>query len=228
MEYPNCTALYQYSVQTPDFSNIGQPVKLFGSPLPQDMTVYPANVCTQQFYHPDATPWLPQEQVHPNDVMTHAQHYSDMRHAGAHPASSMSAHAYAIARRNERERNRVRNINSTFERLRKHLPATSGRKRKLSKFDTLRTAIRYIEHLQNVLDETSDGDVMKTGKEPETVTKLKTDVTDKNSTSSTCSVSPFSLDTSASDVTRPDVTTIDESIFMRSDFTSCKNLARIS
>jgi hypothetical protein len=67
----------------------------------------------------------------------------------------MSAHAYAIARRNERERNRVRHINSTFENLRRHLPQ-QGRKRKLSKVDTLRTAIKYIQQLQDILD-SADG-----------------------------------------------------------------------
>ena len=99
--------------------------------------------------------------VHPyhSAMPAHWTHYTDVtQHAMKAPA--MSAHSYAIARRNERERNRVRHINSTFERLRKHLPST-GRKRKLSKVDTLRTAIRYIEHLQDILDETEParGDV---------------------------------------------------------------------
>ena len=99
--------------------------------------------------------------VHPyhSAMPAHWTHYTDVtQHAMKAPA--MSAHSYAIARRNERERNRVRHINSTFERLRKHLPST-GRKRKLSKVDTLRTAIRYIEHLQDILDESEParGDV---------------------------------------------------------------------
>ena len=72
----------------------------------------------------------------------------------------MSAHSYAIARRNERERNRVRNINSTFDNLRKHLP-NSGRKRKLSKVDTLKMAVKYISHLQQILDSTSEGEKIK-------------------------------------------------------------------
>ena len=72
----------------------------------------------------------------------------------------MSAHSYAIARRNERERNRVRHINSTFDNLRKHLPC-SGRKRKLSKVDTLKTAVKYINHLQQILESTSDGETIK-------------------------------------------------------------------
>ena len=87
-------------------------------------------------YHTDHMQW-----AHYTDVTSHAM-----------KSHTISAHSYAIARRNERERNRVRHINSTFERLRKHLPST-GRKRKLSKVDTLRTAIRYIGHLQDILDQ---------------------------------------------------------------------------
>nr|QNN94674.1 achaete-scute A2 transcription factor [Malacoceros fuliginosus] len=61
-----------------------------------------------------------------------------------------STHATTVARRNERERNRVRHINSTFENLRQHLP-NGQKKKKLSKVDTLRTAIKYIHHLQGIL-----------------------------------------------------------------------------
>lgn len=89
--------------------------------------------------------------------------------ADAHPAcmadSPTGAHAYAIARRNERERNRVRHINSTFEHLRKHLPQVGGvaRKRKLSKAETLRTAIRYIEHLTRLLQDGADDSLLGDG-----------------------------------------------------------------
>lgn len=54
------------------------------------------------------------------------------------------------ARRNERERNRVRQVNAGFDRLRDHVP--QGRQnRKLSKVDTLRAAVEYIGHLQELL-----------------------------------------------------------------------------
>ena len=58
----------------------------------------------------------------------------------------------SVARRNERERNRVRFINHNFVRLREHLPC-SDKKKKLSKVETLRTAIRYIKHLRHILHE---------------------------------------------------------------------------
>lgn len=60
----------------------------------------------------------------------------------------------ASARRNERERNRVKHINSSFAVLRQKLPSSSGKKRKLSKVDTLRGAIDYIRHLQKLLNKT--------------------------------------------------------------------------
>lgn len=60
------------------------------------------------------------------------------------------------ARRNERERNRVRQVNAGFDRLRDHVPQ-GRRNRKLSKVDTLRAAVEYIAHLQAILGR-SDSD----------------------------------------------------------------------
>ncbi|XP_030057075.1 achaete-scute homolog 2 [Microcaecilia unicolor] len=58
----------------------------------------------------------------------------------------------AVARRNERERNRVKLVNMGFQTLRQHVPngATS---KKLSKVETLRSAVEYIRALQQLLDE---------------------------------------------------------------------------
>ena len=60
----------------------------------------------------------------------------------------------AVAKRNERERNRVKLINMTFQKLRQHLPlmggaGSKGKSRKLSKVQTLRSAIDYIRELQH-------------------------------------------------------------------------------
>lgn len=61
-----------------------------------------------------------------------------------------------VAKRNERERNRVKLINMTFHTLRQHLPlhgsGTKGKSRKLSKVQTLRSAIDYIRQLQDLVD----------------------------------------------------------------------------
>lgn len=60
--------------------------------------------------------------------------------------------AAAVARRNERERNRVRLVNLGFAALRQHVPHGTASK-KLSKVETLRSAVEYIRALQRLLDE---------------------------------------------------------------------------
>ena len=61
-----------------------------------------------------------------------------------------------IQKRNERERQRVRCVNEGYARLRGHLPGALAEKR-LSKVETLRAAIRYIKHLQELLSTAPDG-----------------------------------------------------------------------
>ncbi|XP_017773203.1 PREDICTED: achaete-scute homolog 1a-like [Nicrophorus vespilloides] len=73
----------------------------------------------------------------------------------------------SVARRNARERNRVKQVNNGFATLRQHIPAsvaaafsppgipTGGRgaSKKLSKVDTLRLAVEYIRSLQQMIDD---------------------------------------------------------------------------
>ncbi|XP_051028725.1 achaete-scute homolog 4 [Acomys russatus] len=56
-----------------------------------------------------------------------------------------------LRQRNERERQRVRCVNEGYARLRQHLPRELAGQR-LSKVETLRAAIRYIKHLQELLE----------------------------------------------------------------------------
>lgn len=73
------------------------------------------------------------------------------------------AQAASIARRNARERNRVKQVNDGFNELRKRLPAAviaalsggsrRGSGKKLSKVDTLRMVVEYIRHMEQMLDE---------------------------------------------------------------------------
>ena len=58
-------------------------------------------------------------------------------------------------RRNARERNRVQHINDCFEVLRQHIPHEKHNK-KLSKVDTLKSAMSYIENLYQLLQSTSN------------------------------------------------------------------------
>lgn len=57
-----------------------------------------------------------------------------------------------IQKRNERERQRVKCVNQGYAKLREHLPGTTADKR-MSKVETLRAAIRYIKHLQQLVEE---------------------------------------------------------------------------
>ncbi|KAG6450752.1 achaete-scute complex protein T3 [Manduca sexta] len=71
--------------------------------------------------------------------------------------------AASIARRNARERNRVKQVNDGFNALRRHLPASvvaalsggarRGSGKKLSKVDTLRMVVEYIRYLQQLLED---------------------------------------------------------------------------
>ncbi|CAH2092162.1 unnamed protein product [Euphydryas editha] len=73
------------------------------------------------------------------------------------------AQAASIARRNARERNRVKQVNDGFNALRKRLPmaivnalssgARRGSGKKLSKVDTLRMVVEYIRYLENLIEE---------------------------------------------------------------------------
>ncbi|NP_001037416.1 achaete-scute complex protein T3-like [Bombyx mandarina] len=71
----------------------------------------------------------------------------------------------SVARRNARERNRVKQVNNGFAALRQHIPSAvtaalaggRGSSRKLSKVDTLRLAVEYIKSLKRLLDESDDG-----------------------------------------------------------------------
>ncbi|CAG9563243.1 unnamed protein product [Danaus chrysippus] len=74
-----------------------------------------------------------------------------------------SGQAASIARRNARERNRVKQVNDGFNALRKRLPAAvvnalsggarRGSGKKLSKVDTLRMVVEYIRYLENLIEE---------------------------------------------------------------------------
>lgn len=69
--------------------------------------------------------------------------------------AGVTCYSSAVLRRNERERNRVRLVNHGFNALRMHVPRGGGggveRRKKLSKVDTLRSAVEYIRELHELL-----------------------------------------------------------------------------
>ncbi len=84
-----------------------------------------------------------------------SQHYfgcfSYLSYHGNFSVHNYSLEPAFIHKRNERERQRVRCVNEGYARLREHLPQEFEDKR-LSKVETLRAAINYIKHLQNLLE----------------------------------------------------------------------------
>ncbi|XP_052811295.1 achaete-scute complex protein T4-like [Mya arenaria] len=62
----------------------------------------------------------------------------------------------SVSRRNERERKRVKMVNMGFETLRQHVP-TGRKNKKMSKVETLRSAVQYIKQLSDLLQETDGG-----------------------------------------------------------------------
>ncbi|KAK7130306.1 hypothetical protein R3I93_019818 [Phoxinus phoxinus] len=77
--------------------------------------------------------------------------FSYLSYHGNFSVHDLSSEPAFIHRRNERERQRVRCVNEGYARLREHLPQEFEDKR-LSKVETLRAAISYIKHLQDLLE----------------------------------------------------------------------------
>ncbi|XP_013778157.1 achaete-scute homolog 1-like [Limulus polyphemus] len=68
---------------------------------------------------------------------------------------SLPSKPATVARRNQRERNRVRLVNLGFANLRQHVPNNTKNK-KMSKVETLRSAVEYIRQLQRLLSQNDD------------------------------------------------------------------------
>lgn len=66
-------------------------------------------------------------------------------------SGGISKNPNQVARRNQRERNRVRQVNMGFVTLRNHIPQQNSKSKKLSKVETLRAAAGYIQYLQQLL-----------------------------------------------------------------------------
>lgn len=77
----------------------------------------------------------------------------------------------SVARRNARERNRVKQVNNGFSNLRQHIPqhvvsqltkGGRGSSKKLSKVDTLKIAVEYIRKLKDMLEDNENNDAVST------------------------------------------------------------------
>ena len=86
---------------------------------------------------------------------------SQNRSPGMHKNKKKSAYKHVphsekppalVAKRNARERRRVQAVNGAFSKLRRHIPYENKNKR-LSKVKTLKIAIDYIHHLEDLIDD---------------------------------------------------------------------------
>ncbi|KAM9223447.1 achaete-scute homolog 3 [Leptosomus discolor] len=95
-----------------------------------------------------------------------------MPHSSYHRSEYSYGPAF-IRKRNERERQRVKCVNEGYAKLRRHLPKEYMEKR-LSKVETLRAAIKYINYLQSVLysdSVTAEKNVMEPNQAPKAINK---------------------------------------------------------
>ncbi|XP_034790911.1 achaete-scute homolog 4 [Pan paniscus] len=94
-----------------------------------------------------------------------------------------------LRKRNERERQRVRCVNEGYARLRDHLPRELADKR-LSKVETLRAAIGYIKHLQELLERQARGVEGAAGAAPQRRAECNSDGESKASSAPSPSSEP--------------------------------------
>ena len=56
----------------------------------------------------------------------------------------------------------MRGVNDGYQRLRSHLPLLENKEKRISKVETLRSAIKYIRHLQGLLSDIDRADSKQT------------------------------------------------------------------
>lgn len=136
----------------------------------------------------------------------------------------------AVARRNARERNRVKQVNNGFAALRERIPDEvaeafeaqgngRGSVKKLSKVETLRMAVEYIRSLEQVLEldsgMSSDGSSAQQPINDCTLSNESYHLSDTSSVLSTLTPPPSSGSFDDSDCMLPDVTIIDGHQYVR-------------
>jgi len=98
-------------------------------------------------------------------ILQQPNHQQNLRSLNVRPRRRRNCHSVvatmdpvAVARRNERERNRVKQVNDGFNELRKKIPYIPEKK-KFSKVEILRFAMTYIRELQGLIEETGKDEV---------------------------------------------------------------------
>ncbi|XP_013791904.1 pancreas transcription factor 1 subunit alpha-like, partial [Limulus polyphemus] len=116
----------------------------------------------QQMNHFNIQNGYSSNNVSMESMTLHAQH-SDQENFHEHRKRRKKSHQQKHQQRqtaNQRERRRMQSINDAFEGLRAHIPTLPYEKR-LSKVDTLRLAIGYIEFLREIVHTDSRSNTLK-------------------------------------------------------------------
>ncbi|KYM98171.1 Achaete-scute complex protein T3 [Cyphomyrmex costatus] len=161
---------------------------------PKEESVLPIMLSVQQQHHHHGLHATSSAQTHRgnvivstnsmptnNSTLQHGCKRSKMYGQATGPYGTVPHQPASVARRNARERNRVKQVNNGFATLRQHIPQTVAQalgsstagthggsragSKKLSKVETLRMAVEYIRSLQRLLEE-HDGGSESSGSSP--------------------------------------------------------------
>ncbi|XP_029155613.1 achaete-scute complex protein T3-like [Nylanderia fulva] len=153
---------------------------------PKEESVLPIMLSVQQQHHHHGLHATSTAQTHRGNVIVSTSgmptNNSGLQHGckrskiygqSSGPYGTVPHQPASVARRNARERNRVKQVNNGFATLRQHIPQTVAQalgsstagthggsragSKKLSKVETLRMAVEYIKSLQRLLDEHNGG-----------------------------------------------------------------------
>ncbi|XP_012532567.1 achaete-scute complex protein T3 [Monomorium pharaonis] len=165
---------------------------------PKEESVLPIMLSVQQQHHHHGLHATSSAQTHRGNVIVSTNsmptNNSTLQHGCKRtkiygqttgPYGTVPHQPASVARRNARERNRVKQVNNGFATLRQHIPQTVAQalgsstagthggsragSKKLSKVETLRMAVEYIRSLQRLLEE-HDGSSDSSGSSPTSLT----------------------------------------------------------
>ncbi|KAH8289579.1 hypothetical protein KR054_007453, partial [Drosophila jambulina] len=134
--------------------------------IPSDLFPTTINTATKIFRYQHI---MPAPSPNPNPSSSNPGNASAMpiKTRKSSPAPYNVDQSQSVQRRNARERNRVKQVNNSFARLRQHIPQSiiadltkgggRGPHKKISKVDTLRIAVEYIRRLQDLVDDLNGG-----------------------------------------------------------------------
>merc|ERR1711997_1072734 len=80
----------------------------------------------------------------------------------------------AVARRNARERNRVKTVNDSYQYLKNHVPGAARQKR-MSKVDIIKHSIQYIQKLQKMVEHSEKSSIQFPTFQPQEINNMQSE-----------------------------------------------------